>query len=204
MAERLAPRATGEAGFSLTVPDTQAPGDVAGGARMRYVFDGAEVVTDTPLTVKIVSPLSADPLRATPSPARPGATVQVTTTLRNAGRTPVTGAVQVKVPAGWATPSAVPATVPAGGSVDVTTAVTVPRDAQQTVNDVTLTAAFTRDGAELATASGTLRVEIAPVANAFDRVDLGNAASEQAHALTASPPRARAARPGSRAATPVT
>ncbi len=50
---------------------------------------------------------------------------------------------------------------------------TVPRDAQQAATDVALTAAFVRDGTELATASGTLRVEIAPVANALDHVDLG-------------------------------
>jgi hypothetical protein len=76
--------------------------------------------------------------------------------------------------------------VPAEGTTDVTVPVVVPRDAPQSVQNVTLTATFVRDGAELATASGTLRVELGPVAAALDHVDLGNAASEQQHNLTAS------------------
>ena len=40
---------------------------------------------------------------------------------------------------------------------------------------------------ELATGSTTLRVELAPLGAFHDRVDLGNAASEQAHGLTAAP-----------------
>ena len=94
---------------------------------------------------------------------------------------------QVGVPAGWTAPAAAPATVPAGGETEVKVVVAVPRDAPQAARDVTLTSAFTRDGAELATGETTLRVEIGPLPAPLDHIDLGVAASEQAHGLTASP-----------------
>ena len=119
---------------------------------------------------------------------RPGATAQVTATVRNAGRAPVTGTLRVGVPNGWTAPApSAPVTVPAGGEIEVTVTVNVPRDTPQAVNDVPLSAAFLRDGTELATGSTTLRVELAPLGAFHDRVDLGNAASEQAHGLTAAP-----------------
>jgi hypothetical protein len=186
IADRLDPRASGAARFALTVPESQALGTVSSGARVRYTFADEEVVSSEPFEVEVVSALSAESVTATPSPARPGATVQVTATLRNAGGAPIAGTVQIGVPSGWTAPAPAAATVPAGGAADVTVAVAVPRDAPQAAQDITLTAAFVRDGAELAKASGSLRVEIAPLANAIDHVDLGNAASEQAHALTAS------------------
>jgi hypothetical protein len=67
--------------------------------------------------------------------------------------------------------------------------VTTPRDAPQEVTVAELRARFTRDGALLAAGAATLRVEIDPdpaVAPGYDRIDLGDSASEQAHALTAS------------------
>jgi alpha-L-rhamnosidase len=68
--------------------------------------------------------------------------------------------------------------------------VTTPRDAPQEVTVAELRARFTRDGALLAAGATTLRVEIDPdpaTAPGYDRIDLGDGASEQAHALTASP-----------------
>ncbi len=182
LGDRLSPRAIGTVRFSLTVPETQPLGDVDTAARVSYVFEGALVEVAEPFTVEVVSPVSAS-VSATPSPVRPGASVEVTTTLRNAGRAPVTGTLQVGVPSGWAVPAAQPVTVPAGGEVAVKTAVAVPRDAPQAARDVTLTATF----GELASAETTVRVEIGPLPTPLDHVDLGVAASEQAHNLTASP-----------------
>ncbi len=182
LGDRLSPRAIGTVRFSLTVPETQPLGDVDTAARVSYEFDGALVEVAEPFTVEVVSAVSAS-VSATPSPVRPGASVEVTTTLRNAGRTPVAGTLQVGVPSGWAVPAAQPVTVPAGGEVAVKTAVAVPRDAPQAARDVTLTATF----GELASAETTVRVEIGPLPTPLDHVDLGVAASEQAHNLTASP-----------------
>ena len=71
--------------FSLTVPETQPLGDVDTAARVSYVFEGALVEVSEPFTVEVVSAVSAS-VSATPSPVRPGRSVEATTTLRNAGR----------------------------------------------------------------------------------------------------------------------
>ena len=165
LAGRLDERASAQGRFALTVPDAQRPGTVSARARVRYAFEHVDVAVETPFAIEVVSPIEVAAMRATPSPVRPGRTVEVTTTLRNTGRTAVTGRVQVGVPAGWTTPApSEPVTVGAGSEVDVTTAVVVPRDAQQAVTDVTLEAVFTRDGTDLATGSTTLQVATRPAA----------------------------------------
>jgi hypothetical protein len=184
--DRLAKRASAAGTVALTVPAGQPLGDVEARGGVRYAFEGEEVAVSAPVEIEVVSPLTAEAVTVTPSPARPGATVQVEVTLRNAARAAISGEVKLEAPDGWTAPAAVAATVPAQGTTDVTMDVAVPRDAPQAVQTVTLTASFVRDGAELATGSGTLRVELGPVAAAIDHVDLGDATSEQAHDLTAS------------------
>lgn len=185
VASRLRPRASGTGRFTLTIPDTQRPGTIEGAARVTYEYERASVNVSAPLEVEVVSAVSVASVTATPSPVRPGGAATVTTTLRNAGRTAATGTLQVGVPAGWTAPAAQTVTVPANGELTVTTPVTVPRTAEQSVNTATLRATFA-DG--LASGETTLRVEIKPVpATAYDRIDLGNSASEQAHGLTAAP-----------------
>ena len=178
----LRKRATGTAQFALTAPAAQEPGDVAGGARVTYVYEKATVTVEAPLTIKVVSALSVAAMTVAPSPARPGQDVTVTTTLRNAGRAAATGAFQIGVPTGWTAPVAQTVTVPAEGELVVSTVVAVPRNAEQSARDVPLTSTFRG-----ATGSTTLRVELAPLPTVFDRIDLGNSASEQAHGLTAAP-----------------
>ena len=188
---RLEPGAAAEHPFSITVPATHPPGAVSAKATLSYEFDGAEVTLTKPFELEVVSPVSVESVEAVPATVRPGRPVEVTTTLANAGRAAVTGQVELAVPDGWASPApAEPVTVPAGGRQSVTVTVATPRDAQQAVTDVELRARFTRDGVLLAAGAATLRVEIEPdpaVAPGYDRIDLGEAGSEQAHALTASP-----------------
>lgn len=185
IASSLRPRATASGRFTLTVPETQRPGTINGSARVTYVFERASVSVFAPVQVQIVSAITVASVAASPSPVRPGGTLAVTTTLRNTGRAASTGALQIGVPSGWTAPAAQTVTVPAGGERVVTTTVVVPRNAQQSVDTATLTSTF---GGDLATGSTTARVELAPVpATPYDRVDLGNSASEQAHGLTAAP-----------------
>ncbi|MDA0183817.1 family 78 glycoside hydrolase catalytic domain [Solirubrobacter phytolaccae] len=185
IASQLRPRATGTGRFSLTVPADQRPGTVKGTARVSYVFDRATVTVAAPIEVEVVSAIEIASVTAAPTPVRPGGTLTVTTTLRNAGRTPATGALQVDVPAGWTAPAAQTVTIPATGDLTVTTTVAVPRNADQSTTTVTLTSTF---GGDLATGSTTARVELAPLPTTpYDRIDLGNSASEQAHGLTAAP-----------------
>lgn len=185
IASTLRPRATGTGRFTLTVPANQRPGAVNGSARVTYEFERAEVTVSAPVEVEVVSAITVASMTATPSPVRPGGAVTVTTTLRNAGRAAATGALRIGVPTGWTAPSPQTVTVPAEGELAVTTTVAIPRNADQAVNTAMLTSSF--DG-DLAAGSTTVRVEIGPVpANAYDRVDLGNSAAEQAHGLTAAP-----------------
>ena len=185
LAPRLGPGESVAGHFEATVPETQQPGTIEGSARATYRYEGVSVLVKTPLAIEVVSPITLATVQAT-SPVRPGATAQVTATVRNAGRAPVTGALRIGVPSGWTAPApSAPVTIPAGGEADVTVTVSVPRDTPQNVHEVPLSAAFVRDGTDLATGSTTLRVELAPLGAFHDRVDLGNAASEQAHGLTA-------------------
>ena len=187
VASTLRPRASGTGRFTLTVPEAQPPGTIDARARVTYEFERVEVAVEAPLTIEVVSAITVENVQATPSPARPGQNVTVTTTLRNAGRAAASGEVRIGVPGGWTAPAAQPVTIPAGGTLDVTTTVAVPRNADQSVQDVPLTSTFTgAGGAELATGSTTLRVELGPLpGQVYDRVDLGNGPSEQAHGLTA-------------------
>jgi len=191
LSDRLRPGAAAEHAFSVTVPATQPPGTASATATLRFTFDGAEVTLTRPFELEVTSPISVESVEAAPATVRPGNSVEVTTTLRNAGRDAIGGQVELAVPDGWATPApATPVTVPAGGEQRVTVTVATPRDARQAVTDAELRARFTRDGALLAAGATTLRVEIDPdpaVAPGYDRIDLGEAGSEQAHALTASP-----------------
>lgn len=183
IANPLRTRATGTGRFTLTVPETQRPGTAGGQARVSYVFERATVTVATPMQVEVVSAISIASVTATPTPVRPGATLTVTTVLENAARTASTGALQLEVPTGWTAPAAQTVTIPASGELEVTTTVNVPRNADQAVNTATLTATF---GGDLATATTTARVELGPLpGNPYDRIDLGNSASEQAHGLTA-------------------
>jgi alpha-L-rhamnosidase len=191
LAGQLRPGAAAEQAFSLAVPASEPPGTVSGMATLSFEFDGAEVTLVTPFELEVVSPISVESVEAAPATVRPGRSVEVTTTLRNAGRAAATGRLELAVPDGWTTPApSEPVTVPAGGQQRVTVTVTTPRDAPQEVTVAELRARFTRDGALLAAGAATLRVEIDPdpaVAPGYDRIDLGDSASEQAHALTASP-----------------
>jgi hypothetical protein len=108
--------------------------------------------------------------------------------VRNVGRAVAEGRVELSVPAGWtAPPPSGVLSVPAGGTTTASFTVVVPRVAEQAVAVKQLTARFLADGETLATGTGSVRVAISPtVDDALDHVDLGVAASEQAHSLTAS------------------
>ncbi len=191
LSDRLRPGEEAEHAFSVAVPATQPPGTASAKAKLTFEFDGAGVTLTKPFELEVVSPISVESVEPAPATVRPGRSAEVTTTLRNAGSAPVSGRLELAVPDGWATPApAEPVTVPAGGQQRVTVTVATPRDAPQEVTEAELRARFTRDGALLAAGVTALRVEIDPdpaVAPGYDRIDLGEAGSEQAHALTASP-----------------
>ncbi|MGH1565727.1 family 78 glycoside hydrolase catalytic domain [Mumia sp. DW29H23] len=169
LAEKLAPGDEKSADLTVTVAGEQKPGTVVASARVGFVVGGADLAVSKRFTVDVASPVAVDQVAVTPAEARPGSAVTVSARVRNLGRVPVSGAVA------------------AGGEKTVALTVAVPRDAERARADHALDVSFTRGGDTLGTARGTAVVVIDPsVADALDHVDLGVAASEQAHGLTAS------------------
>ena len=187
LTNQLRPGDTATADFTVGVPQRQKPGTTAGTAVATYLFDDATLTLSRPFSLKVDSPVVVDSVTATPAETRPGRSVTVSTVVRNVGRAAAEGRVELALPQGWTTPDPSAMTVPAGETRTATFKVAVPRDARQAVENVVLTARFVSDGEALATGTGTVRVAISPtVDDAIDHVDLGVAASEQAHNLTAS------------------
>ena len=190
VASTLRPRASGSGGSrspsrrrSRRARSTPARGS-------RYEFERVEVAVEAPLTVEVVSAhhgrgRAGDAVAGAAGADRHGHhdAAQRRAAPRRAAR------LRIGVPSGWTAPAAQPVTIPAGGELDVTTTVAVPRNADQSVQDVTLTSTFTGAGerssppAPRRCGSRSARCRAGP----YDRVDLGNGASEQAHGLTAAP-----------------
>ncbi|WP_134741763.1 glycosylhydrolase-like jelly roll fold domain-containing protein [Nocardioides sp. 503] len=115
-----------------------------------------------------------------------GDDAEVRLTVHNTGRTAVTGVVTATGPAGWTSRSSAPVTVPPGGSA-TGVALLVPGGFEPD-GDVAVEAAFVVGGTVLDGTTTTLAWSVGtPPTGATDHVDLGDAASESAHGLTASP-----------------
>jgi hypothetical protein len=133
----------------------------------------------------VVGPaVTVESVSVAPESAGPGEEVTVRATLRNQTAQVRSGSVSIGGPAGWGDPVTSPYSLAAGATSTVDAVVTVPLTvSEETVQLVVATGATAaeRRTAPLAVAFTN------PPAGAVDHVDLGNAASEQAHALTASP-----------------
>ncbi|GAB3403415.1 hypothetical protein GCM10027515_14390 [Schumannella luteola] len=124
---------------------------------------------------------------ATPSSIEPGSPTSVTAVVRNDGVASATGRLEIDAPEGWTVGTGATVTLAPGESRELRLPVLSPVDAPVASRQVALTTRF-------ATADGlppqrdvAVTVAIAAGADgALDHVDLGDDASEQAHALTAS------------------
>jgi hypothetical protein len=120
----------------------------------------------------------------TPGTAEPGEQAVVHVVVANRAGDARDAAVQLELPDGWPAVEARDVAVPAGGTATATFPVTVPLEVTEGAAGIT---------ASIGTApqergSATLAVTFTnPPEGAVDHVDLGDAASEQAHGLTASP-----------------
>nr|WP_241744419.1 family 78 glycoside hydrolase catalytic domain [Cellulosimicrobium arenosum] len=140
----------------------------------------------------VVDPVVAlDPVEVSPGTIAPGGSTEVRTTVTGLGTEDVTGHLEVEVPSGWRAPSpSEEVTVRARGSVDVPVTVTAPLEAAATSARAPLNLRFVIDDVTVGSASTEVGVEIESVAEVpagYDHVDLGDATSEEAHDLTASP-----------------
>jgi len=187
IAKKLVPGDEKTSELTVTVGETQKQGPATAHARIGFVVGGARLEVDRRFSVDVASPAAVDQVVVAPAEARPGSDVTVSARVRNLGKVAVDGTVQIGVPKGWTAPDPVAVELAAGAEETVSVTVAVPRDAQRARAEHALDVSFVRDGERLATGSGTAVVVIDPsVADALDHIDLGVAASEQAHGLTAS------------------
>lgn len=173
-------------------------GEVEGVSAVEVV-DGEVVVTvgsgDYAFTAAgagIVEPqVVIDPVVLDPATVAPGASAELVATVTSTSDEPVAGRLEVTAPSGWGQPApGAVTTIPPGESVELSVRVTAPLEVASTTTRAPLTVALVDDGTVLGSAAAELRVDVGPVTEVpagYDHVDLGVAASEQAHALTASP-----------------
>ena len=181
-AATLSPGSTTGFAFDVEVPADAEPGryDLVGS--LTYSFDGTVVTLPVDTDLAVSAPVAVEAVAVEPAAAYPGDVVAVAVDLVNRTDVERSGTVQVTGPDGWAQ-AEVPFALAAGASGQATVEVDVPYTV--TAGDVTLTAAVGSSDEERGTASLAVGLTNAP-AIVVDHVDLGLAASEQSHKLTAS------------------
>ncbi|MDX6236313.1 MAG: alpha-L-rhamnosidase, partial [Kribbellaceae bacterium] len=172
--------------FAVTVPPGAAIAPAALSAEVRFAVTGTPVRVAAGGSLAVASPVEIRSVQATPASGEPGTSATVHAVLHNRSTQALTGKLTVSVPSGWAEPAAVDATLAPGAEVGVDSVVAVPVEGNaETVN---LTARFSDARGELVAAPAEFAVtqSLTPV-GAIDYVDLGDAAAEASHNLTAAP-----------------
>ncbi|MGN9777597.1 family 78 glycoside hydrolase catalytic domain [Micromonospora sp. H33] len=180
----VAPGAAVRHSYDLRVPAGQSPSTVpvTGSAGYRHQAGMATVPVAGSLTtapaVAIVS------TAAEPAGVTPGGATTVRTALRNRATVPVTGQLTTVAPDGWSVEPATKAYELAPGAETIVPVVlTAPLSVTEGPTGVTVATGAT--DAERRTFAVPVRLDNPP-AVVLDHVDLGDAASEQAHRLVAS------------------
>lgn len=190
IAEKLATGESKTVELGATVPFEQLPGEVAATVAYGYVFNGAVIALTRPITLVADTPVTIESAVVDPTSVAPGASSTLTVTVRNGGSQSAVGHLETGVPAGWQTPLASgDVFIPAGGDAVISVPIFVPLGAEKTPFVADISARFVHSGVTFAQASASLTVALAPVVtppSGYDHVDLGDSASETAHALSAS------------------
>ncbi|MFF0365835.1 family 78 glycoside hydrolase catalytic domain [Micromonospora sp. NPDC005087] len=183
-ATTVAPGGTVSHGYDLRIPAGQAPvsGAIDGSASYRHRGGAATLpVAGTVTVAPAVQVVSAVPV---PADVAPGAATTVGTVLRNRAAVRVTGQLTVIAPDGWrVAPATAGYDLAPGAQTTVSTVLTAPVSVTQ--GPVEITVATGDTAAERRTLAIPVRFDNPPP-GAYDHVDLGDPASEQAHGLTAS------------------
>lgn len=176
------PGSTTVFGFDVAVPADAAPGHHQLAGSLTYRYEGTDVTLPLSADLTVSAPVAVQSVSIEPAAAHPGDVVMVAIDLINRTDGERSGAAQVTGPDGWQHVE-VPFTLGAGASSRLTTEVTVPYTV--TAGDVALAAAVGSSAEERGEASLAIGLTSAP-AVVVDHVDLGLAASERSHGLTAS------------------
>lgn len=171
---------------TATVPATQLPGPLDVPVAVSFTYRGTTITETTPVTLTITSAATITGVSFDPSTVAPTSTTTAEVILGNTGTTPVTGQVSITAPTGWATPTdSAEVTVAPGATITVSVPVQVPTTLA--AQALSLPVTFSESGAVLARSTGTLTGQVATPTNPIDHIDLGDATSEAAHSLVASP-----------------
>jgi alpha-L-rhamnosidase len=170
--------------YDVRIPTDATPGPAELPGSLTYKYRGSSARLPLGATITVEPPVVVRSVAVTPAAAEPGE--QVTTAVELANRTDraASGEVALTVPEGWDAPSAAPYSLAAGETATVELAVDVPLSV--TEGEFTMSAAIGDTDRERGSGTGMVRLTNPPP-GATDRVDLGNATSEAAHGLTASP-----------------
>lgn len=185
----LLPGASRSIPFSVKVPIVQMAGLVTATAAVKFTrIPGEQRSFSSQSTlVTIDQAISLTSTVATSSPGDPASTALVTSVVANAASASISGHIVVVSPTGWQQPIVGPdVVVSPGKNATVTTNAPIPQSV--TAESVSLTVTFVSGTTVLATNTDALPIALLTPPAAFtDHVDFGDATSEAAHNVMASP-----------------
>jgi alpha-L-rhamnosidase len=188
--DQVAPGASAQIPVTLTVPAHQAPGGYDATLKLSLTR-GSETFSLTDTTsnwATVTSGVSLGDASFEQGPDTPVRHAVLHVPVTNTGDAEVRGHVDATLPDGWKSVASSRVTVPAGQTVTADVPVVVPLD--MVGGPVTATLRFRDAGATLASADGSPSFDLAtppPADDVVDHVDFGDATSENAHAIQASP-----------------
>ncbi|MDQ2660675.1 MAG: family 78 glycoside hydrolase catalytic domain [Actinomycetota bacterium] len=174
--------------FTTTVPDSQLPGEVTLPVAVGYDYQGVTLRGEGETVVTVESGVVLTAVTADPASVLPNSKTLVTVTLENKGALPVSGATSVAPPGGWAAVSSPETVIAPGETATVAVELFVPTTLDEQA--LAIPVEFAHGDTVLATGRASIEAIVpAPGADemVLDHIDLGDAASEAAHGLTASP-----------------
>lgn len=170
--------------YDVTVPVDQRAGTARLQGTVAYRHRGGTATHTVAGDVTVAPAVAITDVTVAPAEAQPGTTTEVAAELHNRSGHQASETVTLEVPDGWRAPDPVDVTLAPGETTTITLPLEVPLEV--TGGETTVTAATGPAAAERR--SATLEVVfVNPPEVVIDHVDLGNAASEAAHGLTASP-----------------
>lgn len=177
------PGQTAKLRYDVKVPANAVPGRSLLQGTVSYAYQGSSATLPVSATIVLAPPVVVGAVTVSPGTVAPGDVATVAVQLTNRTNQAITRQLDLEVPDGWTKPGPTSYDIGAGATTTVTVKVNVPltvTEGQATI------AAKTGDLPEERGAASTTVALVNPPAGAVDHVDLGDAASEAAHGLTAS------------------
>ncbi|MFI6263848.1 family 78 glycoside hydrolase catalytic domain [Micromonospora sp. NPDC051006] len=183
-ATTVAPGGTVSHRYDLRIPAGQTPAGEPVEGSAGYRHRGGTATLPVAGTITVAPAVQIVSAAATPAAVAPGSATTVGTVLRNRAAVPVTGRLTVTAREGWRVePATAGYDLAPGAETTVSTVLAAPLSVTEGPSEVTVATGATE--AERRVLAVPVGIENPPP-GAYDHVDLGDAASEQAHRLAAS------------------